>query len=741
MLVQLFKAESTWASVRNEIQAYQFKPSADDYQPSNNQMRRSNTDIELAVRTLELLSSCQSTEDLARQQRFRLNQETTNLKARLACTLLESAQFACRSWSVLVCRVDCGDADVMQALEKFAESWLLHWVAAMGIMEELDAACLSLHRIEQWMRPCTDKKELRTYISDVCRFILRYKQALRQSSFFILNAPLPFSRSAGLNSVGSSSSNQPAPYSITLLTGVGHSWSQSPVQLRGHPGPVSSVAFSHDGDRIISTCRNNQIWIWNAAVGNLARTLDLDSTCIFAVFSPDGTQIACALEDNTKIYIFGANDMPGQPLRLHGHTNRVNSLSFSPYGFKLASASSDGTVRIWNCESGSSERILRGHTHPVVSVDYSRDGVLLASAGGWTVCLWDVLTGHMRFQVDLKSAVYSVSFTADNTQVLFAAVDGSVGLLQVDGNGEPQLVGQHRGAVYSVSCAPVGNYVVSGSADKSVCLWDVRSRTLVRTFNGHVSDIYSVAFSPDSERVVSGSQDGSVRIWDKPKARADMTTNSFVIAFSLDGKLTASTSEDKIIRINLRGSSHPPVLLRGHTDMVTCACFSSNGRNLTSGSRDLTVKLWDTNSGSCLIEMAIGDATQFRDFQWAPQAPYHIGYSLCNRVLCVRGWGIADKFGRSYTLYLNSKNLDDDPTHLPKAIFPSISVPDPFLPIILDQNCLCVRSRGALKYVCWLPDDFEPASEVIQIGRRVTVGGKGGEIIHVDFKEFDLKWL
>ena len=205
---------------------------------------------------------------------------------------------------------------------------------------------------------------------------------------------------------------------------------------------------------------------------------------------------------------------------LTGHRGHVYSVTFSPDGQKLASGSSDDTIRLWNAISGTHQKTLSGHTGTVWNVSFSPNGRTLASAShDQTVRLWNIQFG---------------------TQI--------------------KILRAHTDPVYCVSFSPNGGTVASaggsrwGNADYSIQLWDAATGTYMKPLAGHVSGIESISFSPDGKTLASGSGDFTVRLWNVQTGLHKITLKGHTediktVAFSPDGKTLASGSMDKTIRL------------------------------------------------------------------------------------------------------------------------------------------------------------------------------------------------
>ena len=308
------------------------------------------------------------------------------------------------------------------------------------------------------------------------------------------------------------------------------------------------------------------------------------------------------------------------PVVLRGHSSSVLSIACSPCASKLASASDDFTVQLWDTQTGARMVTLIGHSSPVKSVLFSANGSRLASkSDDGVVCLWDSKGVRLATLGDAFNSLRSsrsLAFSADGSRLASGSDAGEIRLWDGGTGALVATLKGHSRAVSSVVFSVNGARIVSAYEDGTVWLWDGQTGSLLVSIESGSAPL--VIFSPDGSTLASMSRDGTARMWDG-KTGAKITTlesrdpSEFLsprlhkvtggIAFSADGLRLASVTGGPSIYLWDSKTFDLVATLDGHSRPVNSLSFSPDSSRLASASDDNTARLWDGKTGAHIMTL------------------------------------------------------------------------------------------------------------------------------------------
>ncbi|WP_445638573.1 WD40 repeat domain-containing protein [Nostoc sp. DSM 114161] len=324
----------------------------------------------------------------------------------------------------------------------------------------------------------------------------------------------------------------PPDHSLKKVVGDWECWQT----LQGHTRGINCLAFSsgcNNGNAlpILASGSRGETKLWDLSKGELIDTLSeypwvisglVDEVNSLA-FSSDGqTLVSCGADSTIKIWHVGALDLIDI---LHKHHGVVRCAAFTPDGRMLATGGDDRKILFWDLIHRQVAIALSLDDTAAHSLVLSPDGQTVVTGSYRKIKVWRIspLTGIKSLKdteplhtlMGHSHIVCSLAISRDGKLVVSGSWDQTIKIWELESGKLLHTLKGHRDRVYAIALSPDEQIIASGSADKTIKLWHVQTGELLATFTGHGNIVTALAFTASGEMLVSGSLDKTIKIWQR----------------------------------------------------------------------------------------------------------------------------------------------------------------------------------------------------------------------------------
>jgi WD40 repeat protein len=282
---------------------------------------------------------------------------------------------------------------------------------------------------------------------------------------------------------------------------------------------------------ILASGSRGETKLWDLSKGELIETLSeypwstsgiVDEVNSLA-FSTDGQTLVSVGADSTiKIWHTGALDLIDI---LHKHQGNVRCVAFTPDGQSLVTGGDDRRILFWNLCDRQVQKTLSLDDTAAHSMVLSEDGKILVTGSYRKIKVWQLTSNYdQKNKQDIEQIhtlmghshiVSSLVMTTNSQYLISGSQDKTVRVWNLETGKLIHTLKSHREGVYTVALSPDEKIIASGSADKTIKLWHLETGELLATFSGHANTVTALVFTASGEMLVSGSLDKTIKIWQR----------------------------------------------------------------------------------------------------------------------------------------------------------------------------------------------------------------------------------
>ncbi len=383
------------------------------------------------------------------------------------------------------------------------------------------------------------------------------------------------------------------------------------AEFKGHTRNVEDITFSPDGKTFASGDTGGKIILWDFDLSN--QVIDdgdkkLTLPGVLRSFTGDKKE----KNDNKQI-----------DLILTGHTLPIKGLDFTADSKFLASGCDDGTLKVWNVDTGKEKLTIHGHTGSVQALKLLDDEKMLYSISSDGILrMWN-LEKNTEQLVHTKQPwyVFAADFSNDG-KLIATGCWGEVRLWDIEEQSFYEPMKKDGNFVVALAFSQDDKFVASGHWKGKLRLWDVPNRRLYTELNGHTKDVKDIAFSSDGKKFASGSTDGTAYLWNLSTMKNTLLTIDQKrgvgrFAFSPDSRILITVHLDGTMQI-WDTDTHKHIenfIDRG--GIPDALEFSSDGKTVY-GYHGGIICIYDVDSRTLVRELPIGDIVRQTKFAFSP---------------------------------------------------------------------------------------------------------------------------